>query len=292
MKYTRRSLLFYLLFSFAPVWIGCLVLALGGLRMQALMLPLFAIFMFFPAIGSILTRLVCREGFRDMRLRPRFRGNWGVYVCVWLLPALLTLAGGGLYFLFKPDMLDRSFTMLTAMGVAREQLVTVIVLQTAQAMLLSPVANLIPCLGEELGWRGYLQPKLIARFGRVGGVLLTGAIWGVWHAPMIALGHNYGTDYAGYPWLGILLMTLFCVFFGAFLGWSAERTQSAIPAAVGHAMLNGFASFALLFCRPDYDPVVGPMLMGVLSGIPVLLAGAFFLVQIKRMGTPQQDAPA
>ena len=116
----KKRLLFYLLFSFAPVWLGCLGIALGGIRAQALIVPLFAAFMFFPAIGSLLARLVCGQGFSDMRLRPRFRGNLRVYLAAWLLPVLLTLAGGGLYFLFRPDMIDRTFAMLTSMGVQRE----------------------------------------------------------------------------------------------------------------------------------------------------------------------------
>ncbi|MGH1344239.1 MAG: CPBP family intramembrane glutamic endopeptidase [Nannocystales bacterium] len=36
-------------------------------------------------------------------------------------------------------------------------------------------------LGEEFGWRGYAQPRMIARFGAVRGPLLLGCIWSIWH---------------------------------------------------------------------------------------------------------------
>ena len=36
-------------------------------------------------------------------------------------------------------------------------------------------------LGEEFGWRGFAHPRLVSRFGAVGGCLILGALWGVWH---------------------------------------------------------------------------------------------------------------
>lgn len=37
-------------------------------------------------------------------------------------------------------------------------------------------------LGEEFGWRGYAQPRLVARYGPVAGPILLGTLWAVWHA--------------------------------------------------------------------------------------------------------------
>ena len=68
---------------------------------------------------------------------------------------------------------------------------TIILSQTVMAMVLAPLLNGIPTFGEEFGWRAYLQWKLMPLGGRKA-VLLTGVIWGVWHWPVIAMGHNYG----------------------------------------------------------------------------------------------------
>lgn len=35
--------------------------------------------------------------------------------------------------------------------------------------------------GEEYGWRFFLQPRLQKKFGEIGGVVLLGIIWAVWH---------------------------------------------------------------------------------------------------------------
>lgn len=39
-------------------------------------------------------------------------------------------------------------------------------------------------LGEELGWRGYLQPRLLRQFTPLTTSLIIGVIWGVWHYPL------------------------------------------------------------------------------------------------------------
>lgn len=39
-------------------------------------------------------------------------------------------------------------------------------------------------LGEELGWRGYLQPALQSRLGWLGATLVVAGVWAIWHAPL------------------------------------------------------------------------------------------------------------
>ncbi|MBI4922916.1 MAG: CPBP family intramembrane metalloprotease [Devosia nanyangense] len=42
---------------------------------------------------------------------------------------------------------------------------------------------MMAALGEEIGWRGFLLPRLQPRFGILPTALVIGAIWGVWHLP-------------------------------------------------------------------------------------------------------------
>lgn len=285
-KRSNSSLLLFLIFSFVPVWAACFIMLFVRQPVSTTMVAIFAAFMFMPAIASILTRWLQREGFRNMFLKPHFRGNWGKYFLSIFVPPALIFGGAALYFFFFPSMFDAEFTVLASAGVAQNQAITVILFQLLQGILLAPFINLIPCLGEELGWRGYLLPKLLERFSPRTAVLITGVIWGVWHAPMIALGHNYGLDYVGYPWLGILLMTLFCVAFGAFAAWLSIKTQSAIPAALSHASLNGIASASLLVCKSGYNPLVGPLPMGILAGAPIFILGVILFLS-KRAFLPK-----
>jgi len=285
---SNSSILLFLIFSFAPVWAACFIMLFVRQPVSTTMTVIFAAFMFMPAIASLLTRWISHEGFRNMYLKPHLRGNWGKYLLSVFVPPLLVFGGAALYFLCFPSMFDTEFSVLVSAGVAKSQVVTVIVVQLVQGILLAPFINLIPCLGEELGWRGYLLPKLLERFSPRAAVLITGVVWGVWHAPMIALGHNYGLDYVGYPWLGILLMTLFCVGFGAFIASLSIKTQSAIPAALSHASLNGIASAALLVSKSGYSTLVGPLPMGILAGVPIFVLGAaLFLSKRAFLQRPQ-----
>lgn len=39
-------------------------------------------------------------------------------------------------------------------------------------------------VGEEIGWRGFLLPRLLERGGLIGASALVGAVWFVWHLPL------------------------------------------------------------------------------------------------------------
>ncbi|MFW5942899.1 MAG: CPBP family intramembrane glutamic endopeptidase, partial [Chloroflexota bacterium] len=85
--------------------------------------------------------------------------------------------------------------------------------------LFDAVAN-----GEEMGWRGYVLPRLQARHSALGASLILGLIWGVWHLPKF-LGAASGPfalfmvktigDAVLYTWLynntrgSLLLVTIF-----------------------------------------------------------------------------------
>ncbi|MFI0466542.1 lysostaphin resistance A-like protein [Saccharopolyspora sp. 5N102] len=86
--------------------------------------------------------------------------------------------------------------------------------------------------GEEWGWRGVLVPQLAERYAnRVSLAVVSGGIWGLWHAP---LGLYFGAK-------APLLLIPPCAFFmvcAALLNWTRLATGSVWPAVVGHALLN------------------------------------------------------
>jgi membrane protease YdiL (CAAX protease family) len=134
-------------------------------------------------------------------------------------------------------------------GSGLEELPTVAILLTTgfQTVLLAPIMALLIAFGEEYGWRGYLQGELI-KMGKVQGVLLVGVIWGLWHTPVILMGHNY----PGYPVLGIALMTLYSIGLSFFFGFAVLKSGSVWLAAFLHGLNNQFYAFlTLMVYRPD-----------------------------------------
>ncbi|WP_024355591.1 CPBP family intramembrane glutamic endopeptidase [Leucobacter chironomi] len=106
--------------------------------------------------------------------------------------------------------------------------------------ILAVIPNSIVGFGEELGWRGWLLPAL-RPLGLWPSLLLSGAIWGLWHAPLTLLGHNYGL----FDWRGVALMTLNCTILGVVFGWLRLRSGSVWPAVIGHGALNGTGGMIL-----------------------------------------------
>jgi membrane protease YdiL (CAAX protease family) len=116
-----------------------------------------------------------------------------------------------------------------------------------QAVLLAPFMALLIAFGEEYGWRGYLQGEL-TKMGKVRGVLLVGVIWGLWHAPVILMGHNY----PGYPLLGVVLMTLYTIAFAFVFGFAVLKSGSVWLAAFLHGLNNQVLAFLVLMVyKPD-----------------------------------------
>ncbi|MGV1008918.1 MAG: CPBP family intramembrane glutamic endopeptidase [Dermatophilaceae bacterium] len=147
---------------------------------------------------------------------------------------------------------------------------TLILLAT---ILINSIAGSVSAFGEELGWRGFLLPTL-RPLGTWPALVLTGVIWGLWHAPLILLGYNYGRGDV----LGLLYMVVLCVLLGALLGWLRMRSASVWPAAVAHGAFNASSPVAfVLVANPSSGistPVIGWTGWLVLALTIAALAGA------------------
>ena len=126
----------------------------------------------------------------------------------------------------------------------------ILLLTSLQSVLLAPFLALLITFGEEYGWRIYLQGELV-KMGKVRGILLVGIIWGLWHTPIILMGHNY----PGYPVLGSFLMVLYCIALAFLLGFAVLKSGSVWLAAYLHGLNNQVASFLMLMVHTPADPV-------------------------------------
>lgn len=301
----KRRVLLFIVFTFAIAWlIAAVIFATGGLLNSPMIIPSLGVrlstlllalgVMSAPALGNILTRWITHEGKRNLWLKPFTQKRLGVFwLAGWLVPAGLVLLGMVVFFGVFPSYFDRDMIGLTQLAGTQTQGVSlspkmILLVSLLQALLLAPVLNSFFTFGEEFGWRAYLLPKLLP-LGEKKVSILTGLVWGVWHAPIIAMGHNYGVDYHGYPWLGIIIMILFCVFFGVFMAWITLKEGSVWPAVVAHAVLNGVAGFPLMLTVGEPNPILGPFIVGAVAGIPVLLLGVLLLVlpNALRRGQPR-----
>jgi membrane protease YdiL (CAAX protease family) len=239
----------------------------------------------------VATRLITKEGFKDFGLKPHLRGNVRYYLIAWFGPALLIALGALIYFLLFPSQFDPTMNQMAslyaAQGVSLPEgtLFAIFIAQLALGIFLSPLLNIITTSGEEIGWRGYLLPKLMEMYSPRVSIVISGIIWGLWHAPIIAMGHNYGTGYPTAPWGGILAMVVFCLFIGSFFSFLAIRTKSFLPASIAHGSLNGFAAISIWFTLGTPNPFIGPLPTGIIGGIGLIIVGIICFVWVDRKNT-------
>ena len=273
----RKGLFAYLILVFGLTWPIEIVLARRYLPGSAAYTVVLVVVMFIPAVSALIVRLfVERQGFADAGLR------WGkgrYYLAAWLLPVAFGIAAMGLAVWlrqaeFDPYMTELMVRIKLQYGSMKlppfERMRLYFIIGSLTQVV---IINTIPCFGEEFGWRGYLLMRLLP-LGRGRAMVLTGAIWGLWHAPIILQGHNYPQ----HPVLGVPLMIAFCILLGVVLGWLRLASDSVFAAAVGHASANGPGSTALAFLRARNDLTVG--LTGLLGQAVMLV----FVLALWRVG--------
>ncbi|HZK02743.1 MAG TPA: type II CAAX endopeptidase family protein [Anaerovoracaceae bacterium] len=278
----KKRLIIFTALSIAIGWATIFVIPVSGIRYEeSVAMVILAAMMFSPAISSILTRIITKEGFKDMYLKPNLKGNIRKYLAVFFGPSILLLISCVIYFFIFPNNFDAQFNrindMLAVNGPKGLTAGNMLVISILQIIFLGPLINIIPTLGEEVGWRGYLLPKLRKLLNDRPAVIVTGVIWGFWHLPAIVMGHNYGKDYLGYPWMGIIAMIIFCVILGIIEGYATIRLNSVIPAAMIHSTVNAGASLPILIAKEGYNTLIGPAITGLVGGIPfIVLAGILY----------------
>jgi membrane protease YdiL (CAAX protease family) len=87
---------------------------------------------------------------------------------------------------------------------------------------------------EEIVWRGYLQPRFVARFGIYRGIFLLSLAWGAMH---------FQTDFSVATNDGWITSQIFrrlatCTALGFVLSWLTLRSGSIWPAAIAHGLDN------------------------------------------------------
>ncbi|MDO4258972.1 MAG: type II CAAX endopeptidase family protein [Actinomycetaceae bacterium] len=104
---------------------------------------------------------------------------------------------------------------------------------TAPIML---IGGLIGTMGEEIGWHAWLYPRLRELMGIPSAMIITGIVWGLWHAPVILLGHNYPSN----PPLGVVMMIGVCILLTGPIQVLMNWAGTVWTAAIMHAAINSY----------------------------------------------------
>ena len=284
---SEPGLVVFLAISFGLAWLVQLGVVFGlrgvpgGLTsLGGGVLAVTALLMWPPALGAFVARRwVERRGFTDAGVRWP---GWRFGLLAWTGPAVLTaLAALASLPLFP---FDPSFAPIQELADRLGQPLPappalIVAGQLAFALTLAVPINAVFAFGEEFGWRGYLLPRLMGHLGPWPGLLLHGAIWGFWHAPLILLS---GYNYPGHALLGVPWFVISGALMGVLLGWLRLASGRVLAPTLAHAALNAIGGAPLLLLR-GVDAAVGGVLWSPIGWL-VLLAAIGWLVASGQLG--------
>ncbi len=141
--------------------------------------------------------------------------------------------------------------------------VAIFLLSLVQSVIAGFTVNLPFTFGEELGWRGLLLRET-QKSGFLRSNLFIGVVWGLWHAPIIAQGHNY----PGHPVAGIFMMTLLTTTLSFPMAYCRFKSRTILGPSALHGMFNPLGVLTALFVV-GANPLFG-FVAGV-AGIAVTL---------------------
>lgn len=168
--WSRRSVRVFFLIGFGVPWIGWSLIAITGLGPSPLRTALFYTGDF-ATIGGLVATWVAGGGPALRALLHRCLR--GARVPWWLMALFLPLLWQLVARLFY-GLLHGTLATFDPTGLA-----VLLTPATLRAMTTGP-------LGEEAGWRGYLLPRLLARYSPLVASLILGLLWDIWHYPLYA----------------------------------------------------------------------------------------------------------
>jgi uncharacterized protein len=183
--------------------------------------------------------------FKQGELGLRF-GKWKYLLVAPLAVCVLVLVTYGLSYLLKPELFlswDQIVVNVTKSSVGGGHPIVAIVLIFGLNVLVAPLLNFPMFLGEELGWRGFLGPKLLLLMPPMLALVFSGMIWSVWHLFGLLMGLNYPDQ----PQIGLVMMTLLCIPTGTIFQYYFYKSGSVFVPMMAHGSLNWTSNTVMMF---------------------------------------------
>ena len=235
-----------------------------------------SLYMLLPMIVAIVMQILSQvETHRRVSLSSTgllsFKIRWS-WLVAWILPVVIVLLTIFVNILlpgceFNADM-SSTIPLDSATEEQREMLAlfmnpaVMIVVTIVSGLFAGVTINAVFAFGEEYGWRNYLVDALREK-KFVCAAIFIGLVWGLWHFPLILLGHNYPQHSVA----GVFMMVVFCVLASFIETYIVIKTKSVFPAAIFHGTINAVAGLNVILIKGGNDLLNG---MTGLSGFIVM----------------------
>lgn len=218
-------------------------------------IPFAAVLIFSPAVISLLVNFIYEKNLRGFGWKWQ-QTKW--QLVSYVVPLLYIVITYGVVLLFGLASLDRqAIDQLGPLG-----------------LLMIPTLGLtgvlLPVLGEEIGWRGFLLKHLYKKMSFGKASLITGIIWALFHYPLLILG-NYNNGATPW-WFALLFFTIAILSANTIINWLYIKSGSLWTAVIFHSVHNSLLN--------DLNPLIisKPITPYLLTEFGAALAGAIFIV--------------
>jgi membrane protease YdiL (CAAX protease family) len=210
--------------------------------------------MFSPAIAALLTQFMYRKNLRG------FGWKWGqprYQILAYAVPMMYVLL---------------TYTLIVLLGLGKlnpelsgEIAITDILLSATLGVLV----NCIVVVGEEIGWRGFLLPKLAQIMSFTKASIIVGLIWILSHMPILVLADNHTNSTP--VWYGLICFSVAAMGVNIAINWLRLKSGSVWTAVLFHAVHNQYVQ--------ELDPMISStgltQYFTTEFGLMLALAGVF-----------------
>ncbi len=211
MSRDKKSVIIFLIVTFLLSCICYYIYITGGEEASSIV----ALLMWCPGLVAILIKKIF---YRKERLFGFQRCSIKYILLGIFLPAVYLMVSYGIYWAINPASFTGK-TMLTSIVYT----------------ILMILSGTILAMGEEIGWRGFLLPKMDILIGRKPAILVCGLIWAMWHYPIMIAGlYQSGTP----TWYQLPMFTIEVVLITAVMAYLRLNSNSIWPAILLHASHN------------------------------------------------------
>lgn len=246
------------------------------------------IFTIIPLIALFITRKITGD-------KSKFNVSLKVWkdVKMWLfcliIPNIAIILGAIVYYLFLSNDFNNNLVLADFLSIFGLTSKDSTIISPFIAILITVILSifLIPIhlleLGEELGWRGYLLPLQVKKYGTKKAILLNGLLWGIAHTPLIYFGFNYSLNNYLAPYSNIVMMIIFCIIIGIIESYVTIKTGNCMYAAIIHGIINITGEIPICFSILKESTLLGPNPSGLIGMIFFIFIAIYLFIKSEKL---------
>jgi len=225
----KEIITFLVILTLPSVIFNTLIITQGGQMDQNI--PSALGLMFSPALAALLTQFMYSKNLRG------FGWMWGktrYQILAYAVPMVYVLM---------------SYILILSLGLGKlntEIASEVTIVDILLSATMGVFVNCIIVIGEEIGWRGFLLPKLAKSISFTKASMIVGTIWILCHIPILLFA-DYNTSSTP-VWYGLVCFSVAAMGVNIAINWLRLKSGSVWTAVIFHAVHNQFVQ--------DLDPLI------------------------------------